>query len=179
MSRIVQVLAIAAAVISIPVPTGALPPPAVEADADPLPQELVWAGERFTASGLEMPSVEVVQHDDRDDCSGHPAVYRHIGEGEIHLCLDLDSTSGRRTLLHELAHAWVDEHLDDDERAAFLDLRGLDEWSEPAPWYLRGGEHAAEIIAWALMDIDLPVLTVAPNDQASLRVAFELLRRSA
>jgi hypothetical protein len=77
--------------------------------------------------------------------------------------------------LHELGHAWVHQHLDDDDRAAFVGHRALEHWDEPARWYQKGTEHAAEIMAWGLLDEDIGVRTIAPNDHASLVASFQFL----
>ena len=77
--------------------------------------------------------------------------------------------------LHVLSHAWTHQNLDDADREAFLELRNLHYWDEPARWFAMGAEHAAEIMAWGLLDADVGVLTVAPNDQQSLVDAFRFL----
>ena len=82
----------------------------------------------------------------------------------------------QKTLLHELAHAWADLTLDSEMRRRFLDLRGLDIWHDNSvPWEERGFEHAAEIIAWGLLDQDLLLTSIGETDTRKLAEAFELL----
>ncbi len=164
--------------------TAAPAPVIVEAAAaavtvDPEVADLMeWARERFAAAGLEFPEVSVHAHEPSDE-HHHAALYVGFedGSGEIHLYLGGDHAEivERRVLLHELSHAWVHRNLDEADKVAFMQLRGLDEWAEPAPWYLRATEHAAEIMAWGLLDVELPVYTVLPNDTDSLTTAFVAL----
>jgi hypothetical protein len=42
-------------------------------------------------------------------------------------CTTWDARS-RATLLHEYAHAWIEENLDEDGQSAFLELVGLPRW---------------------------------------------------
>jgi hypothetical protein len=145
---------------------------------DPEAAELVaWARGRFATAGLEAPAVPVLVHDTDEPCGGYPAVfYGWDGGGEINVCLggDHSPTVVRRVLLHELSHAWEHENLDETDRQAFMDLRELDSWAD-APWYLRGSEHLAEVMAWGLMEDVLPVYTVLPNAPDDLHEAFVAL----
>ena len=54
------------------------------------------------------------------------------GEYRIKIC------AGARTLLHELGHVWDKHNLTDDQRQAYLELRGLDSWSH-GDWDQAGG----------------------------------------
>ena len=57
----------------------------------------------------------------------------------------------QHTMLHELAHAWANIHLTDDDRHQFVASRKLASWNDQDDeWSLRGTEHVAETIAWAL-----------------------------
>jgi hypothetical protein len=43
------------------------------------------------------------------------------------------------------------------------------------PWEERGFEHAAEVLAWGLMDEDLFLTSIGETDIRQLAEAFELL----
>jgi hypothetical protein len=46
------------------------------------------------------------------------------------------------------------------------------------PWHRRGMEHAANVIAWGLLDDPYPLSRTYPNDPQSLTEAFRLLTES-
>lgn len=145
---------------------------------DPAAELLTWARTRYEQAGLSVPEVSVDVHDDRTGCRGHVAVFIATEPlPEIHLCFDDDAPPllRQRVALHELAHAWVHQHVSDEDIRTFLEIRDLEHWHDPAPWYQQGTEHAAEIMAWGLLETDLDVLTIAPDDRASLRAAFRFL----
>ena len=52
-----------------------------------------------------------------------------------------------------LGHVWTVQHTDAAARETFLAVRGLDVWNgEGVDRDHLGTEHAAEILAWALLD---------------------------
>ena len=139
---------------------------------------VAWARSRFLAAGLSYPEPEVTAHDNMEACRGRVALFTGWeGGGRVATCFDEGHRDRfvRRVLLHELGHAWAHLYLDENGREFFVALRGLDAWAEPAPWSQRGAEHAAEVMAWGLMDVEILVVSVAPNDVASLTVAFRTL----
>ena len=143
--------------------------------ADPL---IGWVRGRFARAGLEPPEVTVHFHGSRAGCQDRIALF--VGTrptSQIHLCFDEDAPPlvRQRTSLHEFAHAWTHEHLVDADRRKFLERRGLEHWDEPARWDRRGAEHAAEIIAWGLLEEEKRVLKVSPNGRASLVEGFRFL----
>ena len=79
------------------------------------------------------------------------------------------------TILHEIAHAWAAHNLSDDQRQAFVDLRGLDTWFGDAPWHERGSEQAAVIIAWGLGETSRRPTWMPNRDLDSLTKAFNQL----
>lgn len=119
----------------------------------PVHHEVVdWALNLFAEAGLELPAIHFVGSEDRDDCQGRLGMARRTSEGStIVLCANEASHAFEWLVLHEMAHAFDVHALDDERRAAFMQLRGLPAWRE-GDWYDRGAEHAAEIIAWGLID---------------------------
>lgn len=126
-----------------------------------------WAFGRFTAAGLPAPVVNSVTFLERrtDKCD---AIVGLIADREVTLCFltaicagascDSWSDAARTTTLHELGHAWIDDHVSDETRKAFLELAGLESWSSAdVAWGDRGVELAASTIAWGLLDVESSV----------------------
>jgi hypothetical protein len=115
-----------------------------------------WALARFEQAGLELPPVAIAFHDGKEPCHGNLGFHRSGTPARIDICgfnWDRFVLAAKKTILHELGHAWADHTLTDEARQGFLDIRGLTTWGGgDTPWEARGTEHAAEIIAWALMD---------------------------
>jgi hypothetical protein len=138
---------------------------------------LEWARTRFVEAGLEAPNTAVKFIADSNGCGGHFGRYsseRRV----IEICLD--DSSPRRALrqlvLHELAHAWAHASLTDADRARFVDARGLEAWNhQDDAWERRGTEHAAETLAWGLMDIAVEIHDVGDTSDGALHEAFVLL----
>jgi hypothetical protein len=145
-------------------------------------EDAEWALARFEAAGLELPPLTIIFHDDYQSCGMRDGVLRIAGEDvTIHECQN-DPSRSRRSLLHELAHAWdhVAGSIDGDTRIDFLRLRGLQSWDDDdLPWNQRGEEQTAEIIAWGLMHqsalIPTSVGDRGTQDTLSLTTAFILL----
>ena len=138
-----------------------------------------WAFDRFDQSGLELPPLSLAFHDERTGCEGHVGYYRPGPPASIDICgfnWDRFLVTPKKTILHELAHAWGHQTLDSETRNLFLDSRGLDTWQDASvPWEEQGIEHAAEVIAWGLMDEDLHLASIGETDSVQLAEAFELL----
>jgi hypothetical protein len=82
----------------------------------------------------------------------------------------------RLNLLHELAHVWLTTELDEEVRQDFLSFRDLDFWwGHGLPWVETGVEHAAEIIAWGLMDEGVPLTRLPDRSCETLIEGFWLL----
>jgi hypothetical protein len=161
-------------------PTSAVLAAGTTPSLTPSQHDLVaWAKQRFVVAGLEPPSPDVVFASDRDVCHGHHGLF----QGKHHrvsICINDGAASqfSRKLMLHELAHAWAREHLSADDRHTFVELRGAASWNDrDDPWAERGTEHAAEILAWGLMDIHADPSHIQPTDNASLRQAFLALAR--
>jgi hypothetical protein len=137
-----------------------------------------WGLERFRDAGLALPAMAITVHDDDAPCDGNSGLYLPNDPVEVHLCVPgpVDSRPARLTTLHELAHAWAESQLSAAERAAFLELRGLDVWyDQRVPRHQRGMEHAAEVVSWGLMDEMIPIIRIYDAEPAQLSEAFDLL----
>jgi hypothetical protein len=134
-----------------------------------------WAVGRFEAEGLELPALEIRFHPSPNGCEGRMGGYSN---GTADLCGEHVNRMSRRTLLHEMAHGWVDATVSADLEARFLRLRQLETWNDHAvDWEERGTEHAAEIISWALdgQGIGTERPSIPRNDPEQLAAAYELL----
>jgi hypothetical protein len=138
-----------------------------------------WAFDRFDQAGLELPPLSLSFHDDRTECEGHLGYFRPGTPPSIDICgfnWNRFLVTPKKTILHELAHAWSHQTLDSETRNQFLDARGLDTWQDDSvTWEEQGIEHAAEVIAWGLIDEDLLLTTIGETDSVQLAAAFELL----
>lgn len=138
------------------------------------PADLVRLGDAakaYAAAGLELPGVEIWFDTDVENCEDHRGKFSAGAElRRIRIC---DSTVDS-VLAHELAHAWVQANVDEEQRMAFLTERGLDTWGDrDVPWNERGVEWAAVIIQQGVSGLPLPP---APSDDLRSRLtAFELL----
>jgi hypothetical protein len=84
--------------------------------------------------------------------------------------------AGRVTILHELGHVWSSQHVDGETQALFLAERGLEVWGDQGvPWHERGFEHAAEVMAWALLDEPFTVARIGSPSCDELAAAFRIL----
>lgn len=146
---------------------------------DPAAEALIeWALGRFDEVGLELPALAVTVHEDQDGCDGAAGMYRPGARPQLDLCVLEDPTSmpARLITLHELAHAWAETTLTDDEKQAFLDLRGLDHWTDrDTPRHEWGAEHIAEVVSWGLMDQKVRVIRIYDAKPEQLTEAFELM----
>lgn len=139
---------------------------------------VAWARGRWHAAGLHLPPVDVVFHDDREGCHEHIGVYVHGSGPAIHLCLGGKplSVAGRKTVLHELGHAWAAAYLDEAERVALSRRWDRPGWNGPdLSWEESASEVAAEVIAWGLMDRHLRMPTLPGWDADKLEREFTLL----
>ncbi len=130
-----------------------------------------WALSRFEAAGLQLPTLTIYMHADRAECGGNNGSMGDLPNGNyvIHSC------GVGFTLLHELTHAWDMHQLDGETRARFLDLAQADVWKRSEDWHLDGAEHAANVVAWGLMDERINQTRTRPYDYRSMLEAFEIL----
>ncbi len=145
----------------------------VFADTEAQVADVRFAVARFAEYGLELTEVEVRYFSDGDRCTSADgrtrAGYLAFGNGSyvVYNCGTVF------TLLHELAHVWDVQSLDDETREAFLAARGLDSWTHEE-WAHAGGEHFADVLAWGLQDGNVRPSRTTPNDDESLSQAFEI-----
>ena len=79
-------------------------------------------------------------------------------------------------VLHESAHAWLDTHLDVIDTERILDHVGLETWRDPdLPCDEICEEHAADTIAWGLMDRDIEMLRIGQPTSEKLAEGFGIL----
>jgi hypothetical protein len=126
-----------------------------------------WGFDRFAEAGLPLPGVAKVVFlpPGITKCRSFTGWYTPGESGAtVELCFSPDVTwdnRSRATLLHEYAHPWIDEYLDEATQAEFLDLVDLPRWrdSQDSPDD-RGVERAANAIMLGLID-DASGLAVA------------------
>jgi hypothetical protein len=124
---------------------------------------ILWSFDQFRTHGLGTPIVRRVTFHEKqiDKCEGVAGLI--LGDvvtvcfGSAVACVDRDCTTwetwAKKAVLHELAHAWIDEHLTAEAIEQFLEVTGMPTWASPThAWGDRGVELAAETIAWATSD---------------------------
>lgn len=106
--------------------------------------------ERFASAGLTLPPLDIAFHDGNWGCDGHRGLFRSVGGvADIEIC-----TTTRHVILHELAHAWVAEHIDPETRAALTAYWSLETWNDQeVERGLRANERAADAVAFGLGDL--------------------------
>jgi hypothetical protein len=146
-----------------------------------------WGVHRFGRAGIGVPAPTRIGFPPDVRCREGTGLAVDTGAGvEVQLCFGVEEACGgtdclpsrvaRFNLLHELGHVWSTQYLSEERRAAFMALRGLDVWWDPnSPWDAQGVEHAAEVIAWALMDEEVPVARLPRSSPELLAEAFRSL----
>ena len=113
--------------------------------------EAVGALELFSDLGLTLPDLTIEMRSSgqcpKSDGSGQIAGSMGLRNGEPLI----KNCGGILTLYHELAHVWDRHNLSEVDRSRYLELRGLESWSNEQ-WDQAGGEHLAETISWALSE---------------------------
>ena len=192
LSIVVAGIAVAAIVFPALTASGATAAPVtetVERVAEPTPsveeQAIIdWALGLYAEAGLELPAVEIGFYDTKDACEGSKGTYRPQADGiaRVRVCdwherAMLRDAWRRKTLVHELAHAWAHLNLEDAVEIEFTEARGLDTWNDRSvAWEQRGTEHAAEVITWGLMDQRMSVdVRIDDTGCDTLTGAYEML----
>lgn len=126
---------------------------------------VAWGESRFIDAGLVPPRVEFVFHEDTAECRLRRGLY-YLSSRTVEIC-----NVNPETLIHEMAHAWVEANLTDAAKADFMQQRQLSVWNDHAvPWEERGTEHAATIVAWGVEDKSRLVTWVEPDGSRILRL---------
>ena len=117
-------------------------------------QDMVAA---FTEAGFDVPVFRARFHADGGPCLDHHGLHVKTSDGlsTVHICFTheremFQDLSRAHTLLHEVAHAWVEQNVSEAQVAEFMALRGLTEWDRNASWGELGAEQAAEIFLWGM-----------------------------
>ena len=164
-----------------------------------LNEALRWGFGRFELAGLVVPPIGsatfTVQSEMCEEIRGR---YRPTDRGiELELCMDdrtacwedpdadPDTCAGHcpehvpgvlAIVLHEIAHAWLDANVDTIDVDRFLAHVDLDTWRDrDLPWDENGLEHAADTIAWGLMDRDIEMLRIGQPTPEELTEGFRIL----
>jgi hypothetical protein len=156
-----------------------------------------WIFGRFASGSLAQPDIAVVWFPPSVDCSLAEGIAqeeddRFEGRHTVTLCLTPDemssgwpswrwSTHVGNQALHEFAHVWMYDFLDEADRSAFLAHVGLDTWHGVDVFRTeRGVEVAAETLAWGLADEGQAEYLIEPvPDCDELATRFELLTGTA
>jgi hypothetical protein len=139
----------------------------------------------YEAAGLQLRNVEIGIYDDPAECGEGRQGFHRVREDGISVvavCADHDVPrlrvrTRRHVLIHELGHAWAEQHLSGPDKERFLAVRGLEVWSAAGTeWGECGAEHAAEIIAWNIsVDAYLPHPELSDRRCSGFREGYEVL----
>jgi hypothetical protein len=138
--------------------------PAAPRHADELDGLLAWALERFERAGLAEPRITTARVGPSTDLDQRLGWVTKTEDGavielgdDLRICCAgfrgavVFCDEAERCMLHELAHVWIDQNVEDDARQRFMSHTGARAWDDPAlPWHARGVEQAAETLAWGL-----------------------------
>ncbi len=135
-----------------------------------------WARDRFRSIGESLPEITFAIHGEKEPCDGNSGLARLGRPARVDLCLEPDDPeiAFRRVVLHEFAHVWAEDSLDEGDRAAFVELRRSESWSDGS-YENQAREQAADIIAWGLIDRPLRLIIQGPCEPADLVAAFRML----
>ncbi|MGA7758068.1 MAG: hypothetical protein WBL31_05175 [Ilumatobacteraceae bacterium] len=154
---------------------------------------LRWLLERYAIGSLAQPDVAAVWFPPSVDCRLAEGIAkreddRFEGSHTVTLCFTPDevvsgwpnerwSDHAVHQGLHELAHVWMYDHLDEIDHLVFLRRVGLDVWRDADVfWPERGVEVAAETIAWGLAGDGRAEYLVEPAPSCpELTARYELL----
>ena len=133
-----------------------------------------WALGRYEAAGLELPPLTIEFLNPTPTGCGNAAGRAHIDESPIRIEI---CWSNPFILLHELAHIWEASNFPEAKHSTFNAMRiNVESWASPdVPWNQRGREHAANIIAWGLLEQPFPISRTYPNNPDQRRDAYHYL----
>lgn len=128
-----------------------------------------WAIDRFETAAMSVPAIEIRMHRTNSECGGHRGTFNPTAK-RIDVCV-----AEPLVVLHEIAHAWAHENLTERERDAFVTAGGYESWNHPdTAWGDRGSEHAADAIAWGLME-EPQMMVTADGPIAQINADFRML----
>lgn len=135
--------------------------------ADAQASAVVQALARFRTAGLALPALEIRHHDDEAPCYGHKGYFDPSSTPwHVDVCSDLAFV-----VTHELAHAWIEAHLDQAARSAVVAATGAAAWNTTAVgWNDRAVEQAAFVMQQILMVDGRREVTGTWADRAELYV---------
>jgi hypothetical protein len=134
-----------------------------------------WAIDLYADAGLELPPLEFVRYPTREPCRGARGLYTgDRSPATIRICTPEAGPFAESLFLHEIAHAWDGHTLTDRRRAAFLQLRNLEQWwdDSSAPWHTYGAEQTAQILVWGLIDRPIRIATIPDSSCVDLRAGY-------
>lgn len=145
--------------------------------------------QQFALVGLELPDFERVTFEPTRQCENRSGrLIQDADSRRLFICFfasdlcETASTCGepplrvKALILHELAHAWIIDHVDDEERDQLLTDVGLELWDDQSvPWNRRGVEYAAEVISWGLLEGRIPMVRIGSPPCAELAESFSTL----
>ncbi len=154
-----------------------------------LEQVLLGGMQRFVDAEMDQPRFDVVTFEPSRSCVDRSGrVLQTTGSRGLFICIyesDLCPRGGpcdvaplpvRLTVLHELAHVWMLDHVDDETRAQVLERTGRRRWQDDTgPWSERGVEYSADVIAWGLLDDAAPMVRIGNPTCDELTASFKLL----
>jgi hypothetical protein len=150
-----------------------------------------WALERFALAGLPSPQVASVTFATAtgrcEGVSGTITPTPDAAGSDVLLCLSEQQAcvgdacerytfAGRVTALHEFGHVWDASWLTPRTRRHYLEETGLTAWFDGGlAWSERGGERAAEVLMWGLLDREVPLVRLDRPSCEQLQHEFRLL----
>ena len=120
-------------------------------------------------------------HDSTEPCEGNEGTVRPERGNEVWICVTHDNPDAERRMkehvvLHELAHVWAGDRLDDETRADFMEFRGAENWNDRSDdWWNRGTEQAAEVITWGVLDRDPGFQRINDRECPTMLAGFRIL----
>jgi hypothetical protein len=152
-----------------------------------------WLLDRYASGSLPQPDVAAVWFPPSVDCHLAEGIAkreddRFDGSHTVTLCFTPDEVASgwpnerwsRHAVhqgLHELAHVWMYDNLDEIDHLVFLRRVGLEAWRDPDVfWPQRGVEVAAETLAWGLAGNGRAEYLIEPAPNcAELAARYEVL----
>ena len=133
-----------------------------------------WALGRYDTAGLALPPLIIAFPEPAPKACGGAAARTHLDETPVRIEM---CWNNRFMLLHELAHVWEVRNFPASQHGAFNAMRTrVESWASlDVPWSHQGREHAANVIAWGLLEEPFPIARTLPNDPRSLLDAYHFL----